>query len=379
MVKLLLVLAFGAVSAPAAEVRVADAAAFRNAVRQAGPGTRILLAPGEYGGGFHFENTRGEAGRPIVIAAANPQQPPTFTGGQVAMHFSNPAHLEIHEVIIAKASGNGLNIDHGGNAMMDAAQHILVRGVRVRDVGDRGNQDGIKLSGLADFRIENCTVDGWGDGGGSGIDMVGCHRGLIQGCTFKNADAPASNGVQCKGGSSAITIRRNVFDDTGGRGVNIGGSTGLQFFRPPLKPGGAHAEARDIRVEGNRFTGSMAPISFVGVDGAVVRFNTIERPSRWAIRILQENKAPGFVPCRNGEFSDNLVVFEAARWSEGGVNIGGGTAPQTFKFTRNWWYCADRPDRSQPKLPVEETGGIYGREPAAAKTIAGADAFKEAK
>jgi hypothetical protein len=109
----------------------------------------------------------------------------------------------------------------------------------------------------------------------------------------------------------------------------------------------------------------------------VVRFNTIERPSRWALRILQETKAPGFVACRNGEFTDNTIVFESTRWSEGGVNIGAGTAPATFKFARNWWYCADNPERSGPHLPTTETDGKYGRPIEEAKGKAGAEAMKQ--
>jgi hypothetical protein len=128
-------------------------------------------------------------------------------------------------------------------------------------------------------------------------------------------------------------------------------------------PGGEYFEARDLRVEGNEFIGSACPIAFVGVDGAVVRFNTIYLPGRWAMRILQETTAPGFGPSRNGEFSDNLIIFRSDHWSEGGVNVGAGTAPDTFRFSRNWWYCVDRPDRSQPRLPAKETDGEYGVNP----------------
>ncbi len=137
------------------------------------------------------------------------------------------------------------------------------------------------------------------------------------------------------------------------------------------------AEARDIRVEGNTFVGAMTPVAFVGVDGAVVRFNTIERPARWALRILQENKAPAFVACRNGEFTDNVILFDGTRSPEGNINIGAGTAPETFTFARNWWYCIDRPDRSRPKLPVPETDGVYGEPPERAKGKAGADAWRD--
>jgi hypothetical protein len=77
--------------------------------------------------------------------------------------------------------------------------------------------------------------------------------------------------------------------------VNIGGSTGIPYFRPPLDqwPAGVpKSEARNIVVEGNTFIGSLSPICFVGVDGATVRFNTIYKPGKWAFRILQETTAP---------------------------------------------------------------------------------------
>lgn len=193
--------------------------------------------------------------------------------------------------------------------------------------------------------------------------MVGCHRGIIESNLFRHTDTVGSTGVQGKGGTSQIEVRRNRFENAGGRAVNIGGSTGRQFFRPPLKAGAAHWEAKDIRVEGNTFIGGGTPVAFVGVDGAVVRFNTIYHPKRWALRILQETRAPDFVPSRNGEFSDNIVVFDSRDWGEGGVNIGPGTAPQSFKFARNWWYCLDQPAHSTPRLPTQEADGVYGKSP----------------
>jgi len=159
-------------------------------------------------------------------------------------------------------------------------------------------------------------------------------------------------------------VRHNRFEETGGRGVNIGGSTDLPYFRPPLQSLAGHpcAEARDVTVEHNVFLGGGAPIAFVGVDGATVRFNTIYRPRRWALRILQETRAPGFVPSRRGVFSDNVIAFRADEWS-GAANVGADTAPQTFRFARNFWHCLDRAERSRPLLPTPETGGVYGIDP----------------
>ena len=362
----------------AADLQVKSPDEFRNAIHSAKPGDRILVAAGEYGGGFSSTTLRGQAGQPIIIAAADPKNPPTFSNAPVGIYLSNPAHVQLENLVFTKISSNGLNIDNGRDVTNDSASHIVLKGLRVSDIGDRGNQDGIKLSGLNDFRVEGCTVERWGRGGGSAIDMVGCHRGVIDGCTFRHSGAESSNGVQCKGASASIRIQRCVFENAGGRAVNVGGNTGTPYFRPALKPDGGNVEAREIHVEGNRFTGHTGAIVFASADACAARFNTIERPARWAFRILQENNAPGFLPCRDCEVTDNVIVFESSRWSEGGVNVGAGTAANTFKFARNWWYCADRPENSRPKLPSAEQAGVYGRDPAEAKGKAGADAWREA-
>ena len=370
MTRFCLSLALSTVCSLAADLPVENPAALRQAIAAAKPGDRVLLAPGNYGGNYFFDKLRGEKGKPILIAAADPQRPPAFTGGKVGIQLRAPAYVELHHLSFADLALNGLNIDDGSASDFGSAQHLVLKGLAFRKVGSNGNHDAIKLSGLTDFLISECDIEGWGSGG-SGIDMVGCHRGTIERSRFSNPDAPNSTGVQCKGGTSDITIQHNRFTEAGGRGINIGGSTGLVYFRPTLQPGAEHAEARNIRVERNQFTGSLAPICFVGVDRAVVQFNTIENPHRWAIRILQETREPGFVPCRHGEFTDNIVLFRSTHWSEGGVNIGAGVAAETFKFARNWWQCTDRPDRSSPKLPTAEVDGKYGQPLGDAQKVAG--------
>jgi hypothetical protein len=355
-------------AAPTKRIQVRNANEFRTAVRAATPGTRIEVAPGDYAGGFFFENLRGEKGRPIVIAGADPADPPRIVGGNAGLLLNNPAFVVLENLALSGMKGNGVNISDGGKFSSEPRELVL-RGLRITDLDGRGNLDGIKLSGLVGFRVEKCMVERWGTGSGSGIDMVGCHDGLIMGCTFRHSGDPQStggSGVQAKGGSSNITIRENRFEHAGERAVNIGGSTNLKLFRPPLESWPADvpkSEARKIVVEGNTFIGSLSPIAFVGVDGATVRFNTIYKPGKWAFRILQETTEPGFVPCRNGVISDNVIVFDSAHWSEGGVNVGAHVDAGSFRFGRNHWFCADRPDRSRPQLPSREEGGVYGIDP----------------
>jgi hypothetical protein len=329
------------------DVRVTNIAELRQAVANARPGTRVLIAPGEYRGGLSFANLNGTADKKIVIAGADPSQRPRLNG----MHLSRISHVVIEGIVIDGATGNGINIDDGGS-ITQPSHHVELSNIHVTQT-PKGNIDGIKLSGLDEFTVKNCLVENWG---GSAIDMVGCHRGLIEDCTFKNG---GDNGVQGKGGTSDVVVRKSRFENAGQRSVNLGGSTGLQFFRPA----NAKYEAKNLTVEGCTFVGSVAPFAFVGVDGATVRFNTVNAPEKWAIRILQETTAEGFVPSRNGVFTDNIVVFRSTNWASGGINIGPNTAPSTFKFERNWWYCSDRPANSRPQLPTQEANGTYGTDP----------------
>lgn len=333
--------------------------ALRQAALAAKPGDRIELAAGTYEGSLWLDGLRGKEGTPIVIAGADPANPPIIRGGAECIHLVAPAWVTLENLILEKASGNGLNIDDGGNESAPTPG-VTLRSIHVRDIGPEGNSDGIKLSGLTNFTVENCAIERWGKGG-SGIDMVGCTNGLVRDCVLRGGGEGAvvrgSNGVQMKGGTRDVVVRSCRFEQAGSRAINIGGSTGLQFFRP--KPRGYEAAA--ITVEGCTIAGSDAAVAFVGADGATVRFNTIYHPSRWVFRILQETKGQGFVPCRRGIFTDNIVVLAnpAAR----NPNVGDATSPETFIFARNVWYCETDPPSSKPSLPSLEQDGQYGVDP----------------
>lgn len=335
---------------------VANTQQLREELARAKPGETIRIAPGDYRGGFNGRGLHGEPSKPIILKAADPKRPPVFKDGTEGLHLSQVSYLELHDLIVIGATGNGINIDDGGT-LDRASHHILLRNLVIRDIGPIGNRDGIKLSGVDDFRVEGCTVERWGSGG-SGIDMVGCHQGEIVGCIFHHGDTTGDSGVQAKGGSRDIMIHRCRFEHAGQRAVNLGGSTDLPFFRP--KPQGYEAKA--VTVEDCTFNGSMTPVAFVGVDGAVVRQNTIYRPRRWGFRILQENRELGFVPCRNGHFTDNLIVYRSGEMVLP-INVGVATDPQSFTVARNAWYCMDVPEQSRPKLPIPEIDGLYGVDP----------------
>jgi hypothetical protein len=91
----------------------------------------------------------------------------------------------------------------------------------------------------------------------------------------------------------------------------------------------------------------------------------IIRPRGFVMRIVKENRQPGFVDTQRGEFVNNVVV-----WNQGDLfnsveplNVGSATRPETFTFAGNHWYNATRRDQSTPRLPTAEADGKYGVNP----------------
>jgi hypothetical protein len=352
-----LVAATAALGAEGRRVRVVTRDELARALRTAKAGDTILVAAGTYAGGFSADGLQGTKERPIVVAGADAKGPPVIEGGGSGLHLSSPAFVVLRDIVFAKAMGNGINIDDGGSAETPA-HDLVLKNLTICDVGPSGNRDGLKLSGVNDFRVEGCTIERWGNGG-SAIDMVGCQRGTIAKCMFREGTDQA-NGVQAKGGSNQIVVERCRFENAGGRAVNIGGNTGLDYFRPKV----GDFEAKDITVQDCTIIGGMSAIAFVGCDGALVQHNTIFRSTRWPLRILQENTDPRFVPSRKGVFKNNLIVFRAADVRQM-VNTGPGTAPETFQFAGNQWIAEDNAANTERllRLPAKEKDGIYGKPP----------------
>lgn len=334
-------------STQAADLDIRDSSELHAALRMLKPGTVLRLAPGDYPGGHHVTGIDD-----LTLEALDPNQPPHFRGGASAFQFSRCQRLRLRHLKISGQSINGLNLDDGGQRTAPV-KGITLEHLDISDIGPKGNHDAIKCSGLDELTIRDCTITGWG---GQGIDFVGCHKSLITGCRFIGKPGyTASAAIQLKGGTSDVVVEKCHFKKAGERPVNVGGSTGLDFFRPP----DAAYEGKDLTVQDCVIEGSLCAAAFVGVDGAVFTRNTILYPEKWIFRILQETTAPRFVPCRKVVITENRITFRRSQ-VQIEVNIGANTAPETFTFAKNHWLAEDRPDRSKPRLPVEESGAVYG-------------------
>lgn len=343
-----------ATNLPGRTLEVKDPDELRRALPTLRAGDTLRLAPGQYGHGYQVANLRGTEKAAITIEGA-PGGGSRFEGGNVALQFSRCSHLVLRDLTISGQRLNGLNIDDGGDAGQPAS-HLTLERVNVSRIGPRGNHDAIKLSGVDDFVIRECRIAGWA---GQAIDMVGCHRGLIEDCTFEGMDGYAqTTGPQTKGGSEDIVIRFCRFENAGGRPLQLGGATGKPYFRPP----DAGFEARRIVAHDNLIIGGLCAVAFPTLDGGEFHHNTIIQPDKWVFRILQEGDLAGLPPSRNVEVHHNLIVFRRAA-VRSTVNIGPGTEPASFRFHHNAWFASDNPGASRPRLPSQERDGLYGRDP----------------
>lgn len=307
------------------------------------PGDTVIILNQTFTAGAQFLNdVNGTVTQPVVIIAETLHQP-IFQGGIEGIHLINCNYLELNGLVFEQQTGNGVNIDDGGDYSTPST-NITLRNCIFRDMGMAGNHDFLKMSGVDDFLIENCSFTTGTSG--SGVDFVGCHNGIVQDCTFDNAGV---TGIQCKGGTQFITIRRNILKNMTERALNLGGSTGLIYFRPPLPTTIIDAfEAADLDVYANVFIGNKAPIAYVGCVRVKVFNNTFYKPGNWVIRILQENTTTGFLPCSDNEFSNN-IVYQETDLTE--VNIGPNTTSNSFVFTNNLWFN-EASNSWAPSLPV---------------------------
>lgn len=327
---------------------IKDPATLRATLADLKPHTTLQIAPGDYPGGHHITGIEH-----LTLEALDKNNPPRFIGGNTAFQFSRCPHLTLSHLHITGQSANGLNLDDGGQ-LDSPTPGITLDHLEVSDIGPTGNHDAIKCSGLKQLTIRDCSITGWG---GQGIDFVGCHDSLITNCRFTGKPGfTASAAIQLKGGTSGIIVEKCRFLNAGERPLNIGGSTGLAYFRPP----GTQHEAASIVVRDNHIEGSLCAAAFVGVDGAEFSDNTILYPTKWIFRILQETREPGFAPCRNVLIKNNRITFRRSQ-VQTDINLSDGTAPETFRFESNHWLAEDLPARSQPKLPTQETAGTYGQ------------------
>jgi hypothetical protein len=347
-------------AAAAGEISVSNDAELLKTLRGAKRGDTVIIAPGTYKGDIYVENLEG-----VTIRSADTANRAVIQGGIRGIQLVRPVDVTLQSLVFSRQLQGGITIDDG-EARDTPARGIRIENVSVLNIVEKGNHDGIKLSGVQDVVIRNVVVEGWGTEG-SAIDFVGVHRALIENSVLRHLTIGlGGSGIRVKGGSKANTIRANRVELPIGkaRAIQAGGKTSAEFFR--FADGDEGYEAADVVIEGNVVSGGASAFSWVNIDGGIVHHNLAFRPGTWVLRILNENPGDQIVETQNGQFHDNRVVFnDTDKGFNRPVNVGDKTLPETFSFARNIWINLAKPTAagSKPKLPVEEVDGIYGATP----------------
>ena len=215
------------------------------AARSISPGTAIYLHAGTYPGATFLTALRGTAAQPIWIMGAPGEARPVIAGGSQGLYLTRPRYVVLQNLEIRDTADNGINVDDAEEvANPDAARFVLFRDLDIHDTGKQpsGVANCLKMAGVNDFFVLGSSFARCGNGPGSGavgVDGVGVHRGRL---SFNRFIANGFGGVQFKGASRDIEIRSNFFQNTGWRGVNMGGSTGRAVL-PPAS-GRLHSQLR---------------------------------------------------------------------------------------------------------------------------------------
>ena len=239
---------------PVSTVSVSTSDELVSALAAATPGETIQLADGSYTGKF-VATTAGTSSKPITLTggakailhsseytgpsatptaarstAASPDSPCPTGGAGYGLYLDGAAYWNL----------TGFTVDTAAKGIvMDAAPHVTIDGVEVRNIGDEGVHF---RKGSADGLIENSYVHDtgqnqpdYGEGVyiGSAKSNWDCYAGSsgvdasddVQVVGNRIGPNVAAEGLDIKGGTNGGLVEGNIFDGSGEQNKNSGDST----------------------------------------------------------------------------------------------------------------------------------------------------------
>lgn len=235
------------------------------AVNAATPGAAVMVEAGLYVENVRLPNAGGTPDAPIQLLSADGIGAATIVGASAA--DSVIKGLGTDNVVVrgftVQGGANGIQFSQNGNDFTNLVSNVVV----ADNIISGATGDGIKLD-----QADHATV--WGNVisnvRGQGVDLLAVDHSTIAWNDISGVGATAA--VFVKGGSTDVTVQGNRIHGTATDGIEVGGYTGAEFFRP----GETGYEAADVRVIGNdvEIAGKRA-INILGVHGVSVTGNAL--------------------------------------------------------------------------------------------------------
>ena len=289
-------------------VTVTDTAGLRRAVAGArGRGRRSASPPGPTRAGSRPEGSgasrapRSRSGRPTRSAR------PCSGAASSGLHLSDVAHVELHRP--DRGGGDRQRDQHRRRRLPRHA-----RPTTSSCGGWSSGTSGRPATGTAS------SSPAWTTSGSRAAPSSGGATGARASTWWAatgarspaapsgTATRPGDNGVQAKGGSSEIVIRRCRFEHAGQRAVNLGGSTGPGLL--PAPPAGLRGEGHHGRGLHLRRLDGAGGLRRRGRGGGAAQHD-LPAEAVGPAASSRRTREPDFVPCRNGRFTDNLIAFRS--------------------------------------------------------------------
>ena len=181
--------------------------------------------------------------------------------------------------------------------------------------------------------------------------MVGCHRGVVENCTFHDGDSSFANAVQMKGGQQRNHGKPLPFLMTREDAPStLAAAPDCHIFARSRKGSKPRTSPFRIALLSVQWRPSH---SWASMDPRYTTTHFTGPPDGSSV-FCRKTKDPISPPCRKGIFSNNIIAFQTDELAST-INIGSGTDPKSFKFSKNFWYCP------QSSWHHATSGGNYQR------------------
>ena len=286
------------------------------------PGDEIILMPGCHRPAT-LNQLQGTRGNPITIRGLDPKRPSIIEATGVAPARHRPPHVVIEHLFITGAPICGLVADDLAatparfptessppTPRKPWRANLVIRNITITNTGPQGKRHAIELSGLQDVRIHDVHIEG---GGGSGLELIGCHVVSVESCRFIAVqDYSQLHAIQIRAGSERVNITQCHFQGIAEAVVVVGGSSKLREFRPEIPPDAdsrSHYEARHVQLQRCTFLGGTCPIVLAHCDDTLMRNNTFIRPRPAVLCCTAEPTDHRIAPTRRPICGGNLHVW----------------------------------------------------------------------